>query len=56
MSSTKHTRADSSHERVGNTKKNPGIFKGRKWVKKANMWCVYTNFNTPNTPDVQEWE
>lgn len=56
MSSNKHKRGDMAHTRGGSTKRNPGIFVGRKWVKKANMWCKYENYNTSNKTDKQEFE
>ena len=36
--------------------KNEGVFKGRKWVKKAGAFVNYTCFNTLNKADVFIWE
>lgn len=36
--------------------KNEGIFKGRKFVKKANAIVNYICYNTKNKPDIFIWE
>lgn len=33
----------------------PGKFIGKKFVRKANMTVVYTNYNKPGVADKQEW-
>jgi len=35
--------------------KNEGKFEGKVWVKKANMFCKYICFNTPNKSNIFEW-
>lgn len=55
MSSNKHRKGDMIHERIGNTKRNAGVFSGSKFVRKAGMTITYTNYNKINQPDKQEW-
>ena len=36
-------------------RKNEGIFKGRVFVKRANMWLEYECYNMLNKPDKFVW-
>ena len=44
----------STHERVHVTTKNVGPFKGKVFVRKANMWLEYCCFNDGKT-DIFNW-
>ncbi len=50
-----HHSRDSEHTRGNFTKSRPGLFRGEKFVKKANMVITYENYNTPNKADKQSW-
>jgi hypothetical protein len=39
---------------VGNYR--PGVYKGRVFVKKANMWLTYETHNDTKRPDIFLWE
>ena len=50
-----HHSRDNEHIRGNFTKSRPGLFRGEKLVKKANMVISYENYNTPNKTDKQSW-
>ncbi len=51
----RHTRDEMIHERVNLSKGRKGVYKGEKFVRKANMTLKYTCFNTPSKSDIFEW-
>ena len=46
---------ENKKKRTQVTKKNEGIFRGKVFVKKANMFQAYEKYNTFNKTDKEEW-
>lgn len=45
-----------NYPRRYNVKVNQIINSGRVWVKKANMYLRYINYNTKDKTDIAKWE
>lgn len=53
----RHKSSDISHPRMGGISfGRPGVYVGRKYVKRAGMWVDYTCYNDPKRSDKFEWK